>query len=62
MSTRRGERPPDPRFADLGSVKLPLVLAELGLLDELSNRVDLKLVGRLEYGSGAVAMRYEPRR
>jgi hypothetical protein len=43
-------------------VKLPLVLAELGLLDELSNRVDLKLVGRLEYGSGAVAMRYEPRR
>jgi riboflavin biosynthesis pyrimidine reductase len=28
----------------------------------LSKRVDLKLVGRLEYGSGAVAMRYEPRR
>jgi hypothetical protein len=28
----------------------------------LSKRVDLKLVGRLEYGSGAVAMRCEPRR
>ena len=27
----------------------------------LSKRVDLKLVGRLEFGSGAVAMRYEPR-
>ncbi len=28
----------------------------------LSKHVDLKLVSRLEYGSGAVAMRYEPRR
>jgi dihydrofolate reductase len=28
----------------------------------LSNHVDLKLVSRLEFGSGAVAMRYEPRR
>ena len=28
----------------------------------LSKRVDLKLVSRLELGSGAVAMRYEPRR
>jgi len=28
----------------------------------LSKRVDLRLVGRLEFGSGAVAMRYEPRR
>jgi dihydrofolate reductase len=27
----------------------------------LSRHVDLKLVSRLEYGSGAVAMRYEPR-
>jgi dihydrofolate reductase len=27
----------------------------------LSQRVDLKLVSRLEFGSGAVAMRYEPR-
>ena len=27
-----------------------------------STRVDLKLVSRLEFGSGAVAMRYEPRR
>jgi dihydrofolate reductase len=64
-----------------GGVKLPLALAELGLIDEyefvvhprlaghgptlfagLSKRLDLKLVGRLEFGSGAVAMRYEPRR
>jgi dihydrofolate reductase len=28
----------------------------------LSKPIDLKLVGRLEFGSGAVAMRYEPRR
>jgi dihydrofolate reductase len=28
----------------------------------LSRYVDLKLVSRLEFGSGAVAMRYEPRR
>src|SRR6185312_8766891 len=28
----------------------------------LSKLVDLKLVSRLEFGSGAVAMRYEPRR
>jgi dihydrofolate reductase len=28
----------------------------------LSTYVDLKLVSRLEFGSGAVAMRYEPRR
>src|SRR5262245_19525427 len=64
-----------------GGVKLPMTLAELGLIDEyefvvqprlaghgptlfagLSKRVDLKLVSRLEFGSGAVAMRYEPRR
>ena len=64
-----------------GGVKLPLALAELGLIDEyefvvhprlaghgptlfagLSKPLDLKLVGRLEFGSGAVAMRYEPRR
>jgi dihydrofolate reductase len=64
-----------------GGVKLPLALAELGLIDEyefvvqprlaghgptlfagLSKRVDLRLVSRLEFGSGAVAMRYEPRR
>lgn len=64
----------------VGGVKLPMVLAELGLIDEyefvvhpqlaghgptlfegLSKRIDLKLVSRLEYGSGAVAMRYEPR-
>ena len=28
----------------------------------LSKRVDLKLVSRLEFGSGAVALRYVPRR
>jgi hypothetical protein len=28
----------------------------------LSKPLDLKLVGRLELGSGVVAMRYEPRR
>jgi hypothetical protein len=28
----------------------------------LSRRVDLKLASRLELSSGAVAMRYEPRR
>jgi dihydrofolate reductase len=28
----------------------------------LSKRIDLKLVSRLEFGSGAVAMQYEPRR
>ena len=27
----------------------------------LPNRIDLKLVSRLEYASGAVALRYEPR-
>jgi dihydrofolate reductase len=62
-----------------GGLKLPLALAELGLIDEyefvvqprllghgptlfagLSKRVDLKLVSRLELGSGAVVMRYEP--
>src|SRR5918912_2624261 len=65
----------------VGGVKLPLALAELGLIDEyefvvqprlvghgpklfagLSKRIDLKLVSRLELASGAVAMRYEPRR
>jgi hypothetical protein len=28
----------------------------------LSKHVDLKLVSRLEFGSGEVAMRYEPKR
>jgi dihydrofolate reductase len=65
----------------VGGVKLPLALAELGLIDEyefllhptlaghgptlfagLSKRVDLKLVRRLEFGSGVVVLRYEPRR
>src|SRR5688500_18637181 len=65
----------------VGGVKLPLALAELGLIDEyefvvqprlvghgrtlfagLSKRLELQLVSRMEFGSGAVAMRYEPRR
>jgi dihydrofolate reductase len=65
----------------VGGVKLPLALAELGLIDDyefvvhprlaghgptlfagLSKWLDLQLVSRLEFGSGAVAMRYEPRR
>jgi dihydrofolate reductase len=65
----------------VGGVKLPLALAELGLIDEyefvvqprlaghgptlfagLSRHVDLRLVSRQEFSSGAVAMRYEPRR
>jgi dihydrofolate reductase len=64
-----------------GGVKLPLALAELGLIDEyefivhpriagrgptlfagLSKHIDLKPLSRLELASGAVAMRYEPRR
>ena len=32
------------------------------LFGGLSKHLDLKLVSRLEYGSGAVAMRYEPTR
>jgi dihydrofolate reductase len=32
------------------------------LFARLSKRIDLRLVSRLEFGSGAVAMRYEPRR
>ena len=65
----------------VGGVKLPLALAELGLIDEyefvvhprlaghgptlfagLSKPLDLRLLGRVEFRSGAVAMRYEPRR
>jgi dihydrofolate reductase len=65
----------------VGGVKLPLALADLGLIDEyefvvhpilaghgptlfagLSKRVILKLVSRLEFGSGAVAMQYQVRR
>jgi hypothetical protein len=64
----------------VGGVKLPLALAELGLIDEyefvvqprlaghgpyllagLPAYIDLKLVSRLEFASGAVALRYEPR-
>ena len=61
----------------VGGVKLPLALAELGLIDEyefvvhprvaghgptlfagLSKYLDLRLVSRVEFGSGAVASRY----
>jgi len=64
----------------VGGVKLPMALAELGLIDEyelvvhptvvghgpalfagLTKPLDLKLVDRVEYRSGAVAMRYQPR-
>ena len=69
------------RGLGVGGLKLPLALAELGLIDEyefivhpvvaghgptlfagLTKYVDLKLVSRKEFGSGAVAMRYEARR
>jgi dihydrofolate reductase len=65
----------------VGGVRLPLALADLGLIDEyefvvhprlaghgptlfagLSKRIDLRLVSRLEFSSGAVTMRYEPRK
>lgn len=65
----------------LGGVKLPLALAELGLIDEyefivhpqvaghgptlfagLSKHVHLQLVSRRELASGAVVLRYEPKR
>ncbi len=65
----------------VAGVKLPLALAELGLIDEyefvvhprlaghgptlfagLSKRIDLMFVSRLQFGSGAVALRYAPRR
>ena len=65
----------------VGGVKLPLALAEMGLIDEyefmvqpriaghgptpfagLSKRVDLRLVDRVEFASGTVAMRYEVKR
>jgi dihydrofolate reductase len=64
-----------------GGVKLPMALAELGLIDEyefvvqprlaghgptlfagLSKYIELKPVDRIELSSGAVALRYEPRR
>jgi dihydrofolate reductase len=48
----------------VGGVKLPLALAELGLIDEYEfvvqpRHIDLRLMSRLEFGSGAVAMRYD---
>ena len=65
----------------VGGVKLPLALADLGLIDEyefvvqpilaghgptlfagLSERLELRIVGRQEFRSGAVALRYQPGR
>jgi dihydrofolate reductase len=65
----------------VGGVKLPLALAELGLIDEyefvvqprlaghgptlfagLSERLELRLVGRQEFRSGSMALRYQPSR
>jgi dihydrofolate reductase len=65
----------------VGGMKLPLALADLGLIDEyefvvhpilaghgptlfagLSERVRLRLVGRQEFQSGAVVLRYQPSR
>ena len=65
----------------MGGVKLPLALADLGLIDEyefvvqpilaghgptlfagLSERLELRLVGRQEFRLGAVALRYQPGR
>jgi RibD C-terminal domain len=65
----------------VGGVKLPLALADLGLLDAyefvvqpilaghgptvfagLSERLELRLVGRQEFRAGAVALRYQPSR
>jgi dihydrofolate reductase len=65
----------------VAGVRLPLALAELGLIDEyeflvhpriaghgptlfagLSKPLDLELVGRKEFASGVVAMRYAPTR
>ena len=65
----------------VGGLKLPLTLAELGLIDEyefvvqpriaghgptlfagLSAYLDVELVNRREFRSGAVALRYVPRR
>lgn len=64
----------------VGGVRLPMALAQLGLIDEyefivhprilgqgpslfagLLQPLDLTLVGRQEFGSGAVALRYVPR-
>jgi dihydrofolate reductase len=64
----------------VGGVRLPLALADLGLIDEyefvvhprvvghgptllagLSRWMDLRLVSQVEFASGAVASRYEPR-
>jgi dihydrofolate reductase len=65
----------------VGGVRLPLALADLGLIDEyefvvqpivaghgptlfagLSERLELRLVGRQEFRSGVVALRYQPSR
>lgn len=64
----------------VGGLKLPLALADLGLIDEyefivhpriaghgptlfagLSKHLDLQLISRHEFASGAIAMRYQPK-
>jgi dihydrofolate reductase len=78
-AVRELKREPGGRLG-VGGVKLPLALAELGLIDEyefivhprlaghgptllagLSKPIELALVSRREFASGAVAMRYAPR-
>jgi dihydrofolate reductase len=77
--TRLKQEPGDGLY--VGGMRLPLALAELGLIDEyeflvqprlvghgptlfagLSKHIDLKLVERREFDSGATALRYQPRR
>ena len=79
-AVERLKQEPGKRLSVAG-VKLPLALAELGLIDEyefvvqprvaghgpallagLSRYLDLKLVNRSEFRSGAVSLRYVPRR
>lgn len=79
-TVRRLQQQPG-RGIGVGGVKLPLALAELGLIDEyefivqpriaghgptlfagLPHHLDLQLIGRRKFGSGAVALRYRPKR
>jgi hypothetical protein len=59
-------RPDDRRGEEVRRVEHPgpgrLERGGADMFAGLSKHVDLKLVSRLEFGSGAVAMRYEPRR
>ena len=59
-------RPDDRRGEEVRRVEHPgpgrLERGGADMFAGLSKHVDLKLVSRLEFGSGAVALRYEPRR